>query len=137
MTKNNIELKEKDLKKVPLEKWKHMFKEIYNIELLDIRGFLIGYEDPYLDEAGGGFLNVSCFCEHINQTCVIVSEEMYRVYILEEGKFIKKKVTITLETEVSVSDILSDEDVLRVAFPDVVLSNNMKDKVTKTKIQII
>ncbi len=128
------QLTEKDLKKVPFKKWHRMLKETYNIELLSIRGFLIGYEDEYINEADNGFLELSCFCERINQTSVDVSEEMYRVYILDEGKDVKKKVTITLETEVEVSDGLSDEAVLRVAFPNIVLDERLSKKVIQSNV---
>lgn len=128
-----FKLNRKELKKVPFEKWKRMLKESYNVELLDIRYFLIGHEDPMKNEAENGFLELSCFCERINQTSCDVSEEMYRIYILGEGKTIKKKVTVTMETEVEVSDELSDEAVSRVAFPTIVLSK-MKDKVTNISI---
>jgi hypothetical protein len=125
-----MKLDENELKKVPFEKWERMLKESYNIELLDIRGFLVGSDDEMKNEADNGFLELSCFCERINQTMVDISEEMYRIYILDEGKTVKKKVTITLETEVSVSDSLSNESVLKVAFPEIVLDREMKGKVT-------
>jgi hypothetical protein len=124
-----MKLDENELKKVPFKKWERMLKEIYNIELLDIRGFLIGSDDEMKNEADNGFLELSCFCERINQASVDISEEMYRIYILDEGKTVKKKVTITLETEVSVSDSLSNESVLKVAFPEIVLDREMKGKV--------
>jgi hypothetical protein len=129
-----IKLKEEDLKKVPFEKWHKMLKETYNIELLEIRHFLIGYEDPYLNEADNGFLELSCFCHRLNQTSVDVSEEMYRVYILGEGKSVKKKVIIALETEVEVSSILSDEAVMKVAFPEIVLDENLSNKIIQKMV---
>ena len=127
-----MKLSKKELGKIPLKKWKKMLKELYNIELLEIRAFLLGHEDPNKNEANNGFLELSCFCNIINQATIDISEEMFRIYILDEGTFVKKKITITLETEVIVNDKLPEDNILKIAFPDVM--QNLKHKIQETKV---
>ena len=118
----------KELEKIPFQKWKNLFRRCYNIELLSISHFLIG------EEAENGFLELKCFCERLNQTFADISEEDYKIYIMEEGNTVNKKVSITLSTEVQINENLTELDIIKTAFPKIGFDSFLYSMIVKKEI---
>lgn len=117
---------------VPIEKWERLFKESYGVVLLDDhireRDFSIG------KDAENGFLEINCFCEKLNQTQAVIGEKEFRKYILEEGSYVRKKVSITLETELDINENDSNEEIVKIAFPKIGFEKQLREKITKIQI---
>lgn len=130
-----MKLKIKELVKVPIKKWKLLFKECYDVimcgnddECLESGDFTIGAD------AENGFLEIDCFCEGLNQSQAIIGETEYRKYILGEGSYTRKKVSILLETEININENDSNTEILKIAFPKIAFDKNLKNKIVDIKI---